>query len=200
MRSLSPLVALPRAPTSRGQRRLTCRPDRNSILYDRLQSTVAPTNPYALSSAAHLATLASSSSSTSNVLPTILQTPSYPLADPQAPTLFLKQVDAQKLAAVQHGVAIEMNLDFGAKPVEGIDGEAQKAREHERLLEAGGGAAVAEPQQEAQAAVTTAGGSGGAAVPSAGQEPPAAAAVPLQAVEVPPHADAQPMQTDQQQP
>ncbi|KWU42132.1 hypothetical protein RHOSPDRAFT_21731 [Rhodotorula sp. JG-1b] len=176
-----------------------------AILYDRLQSTVAPTNPYALSSAAHLATLASSASSSSsssaasNVPPTILQTPSYPLADPEAPTLFLQQLDAQKLAAVQHGVGA--GIEFGAKPVEGIEGEAQQKREHERLLKAGGGGGgvIAEPQQEAQAATVAAGGSGGAAAPSAGQESTTAAAVPLQAVEVPPPADAQPMQTDQQQ-
>jgi hypothetical protein len=206
---LSPLVALQEHRHTGTAFGLTGRTDRDSILYDRLQSTVAPTNPYALSSAAHLATLASSSSSAStsssvNAPPTILQTPSYPLADPQAPTLFLQQLDAQKLAAVQHGVVgggvSGTNLEFGAKPVEGVEGEAQQAREHEKLLKAGGGA-IMEPQEEAQAATAAAGRSGGAVATSAvhgtGTEPPAAA-VP-QAVGAS-QADAQPMQTDQQQP
>ncbi|GAA5976486.1 hypothetical protein JCM5350_001707 [Sporobolomyces pararoseus] len=107
-----------------------------AILYDRLQNTTAPTNPYALSSAAHLSTFASSSASTSqsssNQPPSILTTPSYPLADPEAPALFLKQLDAQKLAALQRGEA-----GFGEIPKAGVEGEGAVAKEEKELLSAG---------------------------------------------------------------
>ncbi|GAA5975971.1 hypothetical protein JCM10908_005342 [Rhodotorula pacifica] len=184
-----------------------------AILYDRLQSTVAPTNPYALSSAAHLSTLAASSSSSSAstsaaLPPNILQPPSYPLADPQAPTLFLQQLDAQKLAALQHGPGAE--VDFAAKPVEGIVGEAQQAREHERLMAAGGAieAPAAAADSQAAAAAAAEGGSASTTTTSAAQDvtaaaggqeqtaPASAAAVP-QAVEVSPAA-AQQTAMDQQ--
>ncbi|GAA5961001.1 hypothetical protein JCM3765_006498 [Sporobolomyces pararoseus] len=107
-----------------------------AILYDRLQKTTAPTNPYALSSAAHLSTLASSSASTSqstnNQPPSILANPSYPLADPEAPSLFLKQLDAQKLAALQRGEG-----GFGELPKAGVEGEGVVAKEEKELLSAG---------------------------------------------------------------
>ncbi|GAA5829632.1 hypothetical protein JCM5353_003107 [Sporobolomyces roseus] len=102
-----------------------------AILYDRVTSTTAPTNPYALSSAAHLSTLASSSSSQQP--PSILSHPAYPLADPSAPSLYLKQLDAQKLAALQRGEA-----GFGEMVKAGVEGEGEKEREEKALLSAGG--------------------------------------------------------------
>ncbi|BGP14620.1 hypothetical protein JCM10213_002212 [Rhodosporidiobolus nylandii] len=102
-----------------------------AILYDRLQSTVAPTNPYSLSSAAHFASLASSSdpSSSSAAPPSILAPPNYPLADPAAPELFLKQLDAQKLAALQRGNGATTS-SYGQQPFAGVAGEAQAAQDH----------------------------------------------------------------------
>lgn len=87
------------------------------VLYDRLQTTTTPSNPYALHSAPHLSALASNPSSA--LPPTILDKPSYPLADPQAPQLFLQQLDARKLAAVKNGE------EFGARPLEGVEGESK---------------------------------------------------------------------------
>ncbi|GAA5898488.1 uncharacterized protein JCM6883_003332 [Sporobolomyces salmoneus] len=119
-----------------------------AILYDRLQNTTAPTNPYALSSAAHLSTLASTTSqSTSNGPPSILSTPSYPLADPEAPSLFLKQLDAQKLAALQRGEA-----GFGEMPKAGVQGEGAKEQEEKDLLAAGPPVVVGQNGQQANGA------------------------------------------------
>ncbi|GAA6004809.1 uncharacterized protein JCM10292_002523 [Rhodotorula paludigena] len=167
-----------------------------AILYDRLQSTVAPTNPYALSSAAHLSTLASSSTSTDpNAPATILAAPPYPLADPAAPDLFLKQLDAQKLAALEQGAGAATRTEYGERPIEGVVGEAEAGAQQRALLEAGG------PVNGHGG--TMAGGSGAAATGAAQDQPhpsglsaPAAppAAVP-QAVEVS-HAQAQQMQID----
>lgn len=166
------------------------------ILYDRLQSTVAPTNPYALSSAAHLSTLASSSTSTDpHAPPTILAAPPYPLADPAAPDLFLKQLDAQKLAALEQGAGAATRTEYGERPIEGVVGEAEAGAQQRALLQAGG------PVNGH--GVPMAGGSGAAATGAAQEQPhpsglsaPAAppAAVP-QAVEVS-HAQAQQMQID----
>ncbi|POY72680.1 hypothetical protein BMF94_4509 [Rhodotorula taiwanensis] len=174
-----------------------------AILYDRLQSTVAPTNPYALSSAAHLSTVAQSSSSSSSANatqsgapPSILQTPSYPLADPEAPTLFLRQLDAQKLAAVQHGAGAD--VEFGAKPFEGVAGEGKQAMEHRSLMAAGGDVeddakpAAADDGVPANGATDEA---DHAAVAAPAPAPAAPAAVP-QAIEVS-HAQAQEMTVDQ---
>ncbi|GAA5868382.1 hypothetical protein JCM3774_003274 [Rhodotorula dairenensis] len=190
-----------------------------AILYDRLQSTVAPTNPYALSSAAHLATLASSSSSsaataaagssssTGGMPPTILQAPAYALADPEAPALFLRQLDAQKLAALQHSAGREGGLEFGAKPVEGVVGEAERAHQHQRLLAAGGAVEErsASAATEAEPAPAAAGegdsgvaaGTGAVQVPQEAPAAAAAAAAVPEAIEVP-RADAQPMAMDPQ--
>ncbi|GAA5823235.1 hypothetical protein JCM3770_000092 [Rhodotorula araucariae] len=144
-----------------------------AILYDRLQGTVAPTNPYALSSAAHLASLASSSTSTDpNAPPSILAPPSYPLADPAAPELFLRQLDAQKLAALEQQPDSVTHVEFGERPVDGIVGEGDAAMQHRALLAAGG----------------PANGHGGAG-PSGAAAAPALAAVP-QAMELA-HAQAQ---------
>ncbi|GAA5836157.1 hypothetical protein JCM9279_002212 [Rhodotorula babjevae] len=166
-----------------------------AILYDRLQGIVAPTNPYALSSASHLASLASSAASTSsdpNAAPSILAPPSYPLADPAAPDLFLRQLDAQKLAALEQAPAGgATHVEYGERPVDGIAGEAAAAREHRALMAAGGPvngeAALGNGVQAAvlAAAATEASGAGAAA--------PAAAAVP-QAVELAP---TEQMQVDQ---
>ncbi|GAA5821314.1 hypothetical protein JCM11251_004565 [Rhodosporidiobolus azoricus] len=114
-----------------------------AILYDRLQSTAAPTNPYALSSAMHLSALASSSSSdpstsNPNAPPSILSAPSYPLADPAAPDLFLKQLDAQKLAAIQRGNGSTTTTEYSEQPVQGVAGEGRAAKEQEALMAAGG--------------------------------------------------------------
>jgi hypothetical protein len=152
-----------------------------SILYDRLQSSVAPTNPYSLSSAAHLSTLASSSDPSSSaaaaiaagVPPSILSAPSYPLADPSAPDLFLKQLDAQKLAAMQQANA--GSGAFGEAPNQGIKGESQGAMELSSLLAAGGPAI-------GEAAHASNGSGGGGAVYGAAfaPRPPIAAAAPPQ--------------------
>ncbi|BGP23355.1 hypothetical protein Rt10032_c02g0902 [Rhodotorula toruloides] len=109
-----------------------------SILYDRLQGTVAPTNPYALHTVAHLSNLAASTSSAPSnpsAPPSILAPPFYALADPSAPSLFLRQLDAQKLAALQHGV---VPTEYGEKPLEGVAGETHPQRELGALLAAGG--------------------------------------------------------------
>lgn len=166
-----------------------------SILYDRLQGTVAPTNPYALSSASHLASLASSSaastSSDPNAPPSILAPPSYPLADPAAPELFLRQLDAQKLAALEQAPAGgATHVEYGERPIDGIAGEAAAAKEHRALMAAGGPvngeAALGNGVQAAVEAAAAAGASGaGAAAPPA--------AVP-QAVELAP---TEQMQVDQ---
>ncbi|GAA6025985.1 hypothetical protein JCM11491_000589 [Sporobolomyces phaffii] len=139
-----------------------------AILYDRLQKTTAPTNPYALSSAAHLSHLAAASSSTStsqpNAPPSILDAPSYPLADPAAPALYLKQLDAQKLAAIQRGEA-----GFGEMPKTGVKGEGAQAREVHELLSAG------PPVVEQESAPHTNGGNlnGTGGVPSGTEPAPA---------------------------
>ncbi|GAA5925504.1 hypothetical protein JCM3775_001427 [Rhodotorula graminis] len=145
-----------------------------AILYDRLQSTVAPTNPYALSSALHLASLASSStastSSDPNAPPSILAPPSYPLADPAAPDLFLRQLDAQKLAALEQPPAGgSTHVEYGERPIDGIAGEQAAAREHRALMAAGGPVnGQAAHGNGVQAAVQAAGASGaGAAAPEA---------------------------------
>ncbi|GAA6002168.1 hypothetical protein JCM10207_003106 [Rhodosporidiobolus poonsookiae] len=113
-----------------------------AILYDRLQSTTAPTNPYALSSAKHLSTLASSSTASTSTEPaaplSILSTPSYALADPSAPNLFLQQLDGQKLAALQQANGGGAAGTYGEQPNVGVAGEGQAAKEHEALLAAGG--------------------------------------------------------------
>lgn len=159
-----------------------------------METTVAPTNPYALSSAAHLSTLAASPDAAATkpgAPPTILQTPSYDLADPEAPALFLRQLDAQKLAAVQHGPGAD--VEFGAKPAEGIAGESQQAREHKSLLAAGGSLEeTGEGAATGAEAPAAAGGSGtGGAAAGSNGERASAAAIP-QAIEVS-HADAQQM-------
>ncbi|GAA6038941.1 hypothetical protein JCM8097_000584 [Rhodosporidiobolus ruineniae] len=156
-----------------------------AILYDRLQSTVAPTNPYALSSATHLSALASSSAPPDpNAPPSILATPSYPLADPAAPELFLKQLDAQKLGALQHQNGTT-STKHGEVPVAGVAGEAEAAREQAALLAAGG-------PVNGQAGAGGANGHGAAG--SAFAAPAAPPAAVPQAVPVP-HGDA--MQLDQ---
>ncbi|GAA5873565.1 hypothetical protein JCM1840_005962 [Sporobolomyces johnsonii] len=140
-----------------------------AILYDRLQSNTAPSNPFALSSAAHLATVASSAPpSAPGAPPSILTAPSYPLADPSAPSLFLKQLDAQKLAALQRGG----DGGFGERPHSGVAGEGQKAREEAALMAAGG------PINGEEQKVN------GAAAPVVQHEVPVASAVP-QAAEAP---------------
>ncbi|ORY88773.1 hypothetical protein BCR35DRAFT_301100 [Leucosporidium creatinivorum] len=109
-----------------------------SVLYDRLQTTTTPSNPYALRTAPHLTALAASNPtpSTSNLPPTILDKPNYPLADPQAPDLFLQQLDAQKLAAVKNAE------QFGGRPVEGVEGERKPdiGQGQAAVLAAGNGA------------------------------------------------------------
>ncbi|GAA5855505.1 hypothetical protein JCM8547_007862 [Rhodosporidiobolus lusitaniae] len=142
-----------------------------AILYDRLQQTTAPTNPYALSSATHLSNLASSSdpsSSTSAGLPpSILSKPSYPLADPGAPDLFLKQLDAQKLAALQHQNG-STSTQFGEQPAVGVAGEGRGAMELAALLAPGGEQnGAAEGAANGQQAGPTAGGAYDAAHPTA---------------------------------
>ncbi|GAA5831887.1 hypothetical protein JCM3766R1_000139 [Sporobolomyces carnicolor] len=133
-----------------------------AILYDRLQKTTAPTNPYALSSAAHLATLASTSSSqpSNGQPPSILSTPSYPLADSEAPGLFLKQLDAQKLAALQRGEG-----GFEELPKAGVQGEGQQAKEEQDLLAAGPPVVAAETNGSGPEAQTTANGSNASSQP-----------------------------------
>ncbi|GAA5938440.1 uncharacterized protein JCM15063_000736 [Sporobolomyces koalae] len=113
-----------------------------AILYDRLKDTTAPTNPYGLSSAAHLATLASSTEPTASTSQpaSILAKPTYPLADPTAPDLFLRQLDAQKLAALQRGEA-----GFGEIPRAGVEGEGAPAKEEQALLNAGPPVDVEQP-------------------------------------------------------
>ncbi|GAA5884691.1 hypothetical protein JCM6882_005352 [Rhodosporidiobolus microsporus] len=168
-----------------------------AILYDRLQSTTAPTNPYALSSAAHLSTLASSSdpstSAASGAPPSILAPPSYPLAYPAAPGLFLKQLDAQKLAALQRGNGTT-TTEYSEQPVQGVAGEGQAAREHAALMAAGGavngGGAAAAPSGTNGHEAAGPGEAVGAGPFGAPAAPPAA--VP-QAVPVPHNA----MQVDQ---
>ncbi|GAA6058635.1 hypothetical protein JCM10212_004046 [Sporobolomyces blumeae] len=169
-----------------------------AILYDRLQNTAAPTNPYALSSAQHLSKLASdpsasasSSSASSNAPqpppPSILANPPYPLVDPSAPSLFLKQLDAQKLAAVQNAEG-----GFGATPQSGVAGEGQPAHELKDLL-----AAAPEPQGQARNGSTVAatdGSASNAAVPDPTQVTHPQPPIPNQTV---PSSDAaQAMQVD----
>ncbi|BGP01326.1 hypothetical protein RTG_01200 [Rhodotorula toruloides ATCC 204091] len=162
-----------------------------SILYDRLQGTVAPTNPYALHTVTHLSNLAASSSSAPSdpsAPPSILATPSYALADTSAPSLFLRQLDAQKFAALQHAA---VPTEYGEKPLEGVVGEQQAQREHQALLAAGG--AVNGHAQAGQAA----GQAQGQAHGSAMHAPDAPHAAVPQAVEVS-HQQAQQMAVDQQ--
>lgn len=175
------------------------------ILYDRLQSTVAPTNPYALSSAAHLASLASSSSAAStssnpNAPPSILAPPSYPLADPAAPELFLRQLDAQKLAALDQPGAAASHVEYGERPVDGIAGEGDAAKEHRALMAAGGpvnGQANGGGGNAVQAAMQAAADAAAAAAGSSGDVAASSAAVP-QAVELAQaQAQAQQMQVDE---
>lgn len=78
--------------------------------------------------------------STSALPPSITDKPTYPLADPWAPDLFLQQLNAQKLAAVKAGDP------FGARPVEGIEGERKPDVGHEDV-EASGSRSVADGMQ-----------------------------------------------------
>ncbi|GAA5967388.1 hypothetical protein JCM11641_000530 [Rhodosporidiobolus odoratus] len=163
-----------------------------AVLYDRLQTTTVPTNPYALSSASHLSALASSSNpspSSSAAAPSILAPPSYPLADPAASELFLKQLDAQKLAALQRNGS--STAQFGEQPFLGIAGEKREAHQHAALLAAGG------PVERAAGAGTNghlaAGAGMGMVAGSCSEQAAPAAAVP-QAV---PLHQAQAMQVDQ---
>lgn len=90
-----------------------------AILYDRLQSNTTPTNPYALN-LSHLAALATNPTS-STAPPTILDPPTYPLLDPNAPTSFIAELDERKR------LAILRNVDqFGERAVAGIAGEEER--------------------------------------------------------------------------
>ncbi|EMS25913.1 uncharacterized protein RHTO_00341 [Rhodotorula toruloides NP11] len=145
-----------------------------SILYDRLQGTVAPTNPYALHTVTHLSNLAASSSSAPSdpsAPPSILAPPSYALTDPAAPSLFLRQLDAQKLAALQHAA---VPTEYGEKPLEGVVGEQQAQRDHKALLTAGGAvngrAQAGQAQGQVHGSAMHAPGAPHAAVPQAVEE------------------------------
>lgn len=94
------------------------------ILYDRLQSTTTFTNPFALHTTPHLSSLPVAS--TSAAPPTILDTPSYPLAQPGAPEVFLQSLDAKKLAALKGGEV------WGGRPVVGVAGELKAVPIEER--------------------------------------------------------------------
>ncbi|KAM0788158.1 hypothetical protein ACM66B_001320 [Microbotryomycetes sp. NB124-2] len=112
-----------------------------AILYDRVQQTTVPTNPYALRSATHLAELArqpqppqtaagttttaasidNNTSASRNTPPTILDTPAYPTIDAQPRETFLRQLDATKLRLVTQNPQTQL----GDNPVHGIKGERQ---------------------------------------------------------------------------
>ncbi|KAL8280079.1 hypothetical protein RQP46_007409 [Phenoliferia psychrophenolica] len=95
-----------------------------AILYDRLQSSAQPTNPFALHAHPHLSSLPSTSllstsSSHPIVPPSILHPAPYPLANPDGPELYLQELDARKLAAIKAGD------EFGTRPELGISGERE---------------------------------------------------------------------------
>lgn len=120
-----------------------------AILYDRLQSSAQPTNPFALHAAPHLLALGS------QALPaSILDPAPYPLANPQGPDLYLQELDARKLAAVRDGD------EFGQRPEFGIAGEQDRKRARE----------VSPPGEDVPLASGS--GNGAAAVPEPVQLPP----------------------------
>ncbi|KAK4699922.1 hypothetical protein P7C70_g6333, partial [Phenoliferia sp. Uapishka_3] len=83
-----------------------------AILYDRLQSSAQPTNPFALHSTPHLSSLPQP--------PSIFHPSPVPLANPHGPELYLKELDARKLKAVKEGDV------WGERPELGIEGEEKK--------------------------------------------------------------------------
>ncbi|KAK4050138.1 hypothetical protein OIV83_003709 [Microbotryomycetes sp. JL201] len=102
-----------------------------AILYDRLQQTTAPTNPYALKSSTHLAHLAKKMQSdqadqaTSSTMhekpPTILDNPSYATKQEHPRQTLLGKLDEIKLKVV----AQNPQAEFGSEPVQGVKGEQQ---------------------------------------------------------------------------
>lgn len=92
------------------------------ILYDRLQSTVAPSNPYALHTVPHLSSLPrhATTSADPSAPPSILDQPTYPLADPSAPGRFLEQLNGAKLRAVEGAER------WGDRPQVGVVGEVKR--------------------------------------------------------------------------
>lgn len=82
------------------------------ILYDRLQSTTTPTNPYAL----HTRHLAGPPSSAGP--PTILQTPTYPLLNPDAPAAFVAELEQRTRMSDE-----SRTEEFATRSQHGIAGE-----------------------------------------------------------------------------
>lgn len=92
-----------------------------AILYDRLQSSAQPTNPFALRCVPHLNAVITPSPNTGPPPPSIFVPPTaYTLADPQGPALYLQDLDARKLAAVKQAD------EWGSRPEVGIAGEEER--------------------------------------------------------------------------
>ena len=81
-----------------------------AILYDRLQASETPTNPFSLHSEPHLAALAPKDKPAST-----RDAPTYALENPEKLDTFLKAMDAKKLSAVQAGTD-----SFAERPNPGV--------------------------------------------------------------------------------